>query len=171
MKRTLGVAVLAFIVGACADAPTSPRALLGTRVSLAASTTTTSERIDNSYKSFVPCANGGAGETVQVSGVLHVTEHLSTSTSGHRVLHMTFNPQGITGVGLVSGDTYHSAGVTQVVVRYRGGQPFSNTFTNNFLLIGPGPNNNLQVNELIHVTETPHLEVTARVIKIDILCR
>ena len=171
MKKYCAVAVLAVVVAACVDAPTSPRSLSGSEPSLAATATTTSERIDNSFLGHVPCANGGAGENVEFSGTLHVTEHRSISNSGHMVIHFTFNPQGITGVGLVTGDTYRSVGQTGLIVRWRAGQPFSNTYSNNFLVIGPGKGNNFLVHELIQVASNAHGDVTAEVVKIEILCK
>jgi hypothetical protein len=170
MKQVCAVLALVVALSACVDAPTAPRFLLGTAPSLAASSATTSQRLDNSHSGFVPCANGGAGENIQLTGVLHVTQHTTTSSSGKMVLHLTFNPQGTTGVGLVTGDTYRSTGVTGLIVHFRDGQPVSNTYVNNFLLIGPGRGNNLRVKELIHVASNANGELVSEVVQIDIGC-
>src|SRR5438093_1477433 len=61
---------------------------------------------------FIPCANGGLGESVTLAGDLHT---LITSTiNGNNIsgkLHG--QPQGISGTGSVTGDKYQGTGVTQ----------------------------------------------------------
>jgi hypothetical protein len=61
------------------------------------------DSIDINLAVFVPCANGGVGELVDLNGPLHI---LTTFTiNGNKVSGKThFQPQGISGVGLDSGD-------------------------------------------------------------------
>lgn len=119
---------------------------------------------------FVPCANGGAGETVLVEGTLHVQEHVTIN--GNRAnLKIHFQPQGAQGVGLVTGDVYHATGVTQE----QDSIPISNgafefTFINNFRLIGPGPDNNLQVHQTVHQTINANGVVTTIVDNTTVDC-
>ena len=52
---------------------------------------------------FVPCANGGAGELVHISGPVHVVIEETADGAGgfHMKEHVQF--QGISGVGLITG--------------------------------------------------------------------
>src|SRR5436189_1541651 len=62
---------------------------------------------------FIPCAAGGTGELVVLSGDLHVLARFTRSKSGgvHAAAH--FQPQGIGGVGQTTGEKYQATGVTQ----------------------------------------------------------
>src|SRR6184192_2552856 len=62
---------------------------------------------------FIPCAAGGAGELVVLSGDLHVLVRFTMSKSGgvHAAAH--FQPQGISGIGQTTGEKYQGTGVTQ----------------------------------------------------------
>jgi hypothetical protein len=98
----------------------------------------------------VPCANGGVGEDVLVSGFLHVliTATLDGSGSLHTTTH--FQPIGIAGTGLTTGDVYRATGITRDQANGLE-MPFETTFVNNFGLIGPGKGNNLLVHEVFHL--------------------
>ena len=111
----------------------------------------------------VPCANGGAGEDILITGDLHVL--ISFTINGNNISGKDhFQPQGATAVGLTTGDTYRAVGVSQG--RFKGslqnGQ-FNETFINNFRMIGPGPDNNFQVHQNIHVTINANGDLTAEV--------
>jgi hypothetical protein len=120
---------------------------------------------------FVPCAADGAGELVSISGDLHV---LMTSTiNGNNISgKVHFQPQGLKGTGLTTGDTYNATGVTQESFKssLQNGQ-FNDTFVNNFRLIGHGPNNNLLVHQTVHVTFNAKGVLTADVENSSIECR
>jgi hypothetical protein len=144
--------------------------LAGAAVSRAQATTvTTNEQIPFSLIAFVPCANDGAGEDVLVTGTLHVLSHVTIDAQGGLHVKQHFQPQGATGVGLTTGDTYHATGVTQEEFNFTGG--FTDTFINNFRWIGQGPDNNLLVHQTIHVTITPTGEVTSEVDNTSVECR
>ena len=70
------------------------------------------ETIDVDLAVFVACANQGAGEVVRLSGPLHT---LVTFTINGRTISGKnhFQPQGISGVGVDTGDSYRAVGVTQ----------------------------------------------------------
>ena len=126
------------------------------------------ERVPFATIAFVPCANGGAGELVLVEGRLHVliTE---TVNDNHVSFKTHFQPQGASGTGLTTGDTYRATGVTQEHVSI--GPNLTNTFINNFRIIGPGPDNNLLVHQTIHVTFNANGELTAEVVNTSVECR
>jgi hypothetical protein len=119
---------------------------------------------------LVPCANGGAGETVLVQGVLHIQDHITINNN--RVnLKTHVQPQVAKGVGLVTGDEYQANGVTQEqdsLPIINGAAEFS--FINNFRLIGQGPDNNLQVHQNIHVTINANGDVTTVVTNTSVDC-
>jgi hypothetical protein len=109
---------------------------------------------------FVPCANGGAGELVDLNGPLH---NLITATiNGNRVSgKVESQPQGISGVGETTGDRYQGTGVTQSNFQrsFINGQ-INLTFVNNFRFIGQGPGNNFLVHEDLHLTIDANGDVT-----------
>jgi hypothetical protein len=107
---------------------------------------------------FVPCANGGAGEDVALSGNLHDLFHITVNDNS---LHVKTHdqPQGISGTGLVTGDKYQATGVTQDEFNTSFGM--EETFINNFRIIGQGPGNNFLVHENFHVTVNANGTVTA----------
>jgi hypothetical protein len=76
----------------------------------------------------------------------------TTVNANHISADMHFQPQGISGVGSVSGDKYQGTGITRFsfqadVVSF----PFIETIVNNFKIIGQGPGNNFLVHENFHL--------------------
>jgi hypothetical protein len=132
---------------------------------------TTNDFVPFAQAVFVPCANGGAGETVLISGTLHVQNHI-TINDNRVSLKVHFQPQGGTGVGLTTGDSYQATGVTQEhdsLPLIDGAANF--TFVNNFKIIGTGPNNNLLVHQTVHVTIDANGFVTTVVDNLTVECR
>ena len=120
---------------------------------------------------FVPCANGGAGENVDLSGDLHVL--LTLTVNGNNFSGKThFQPQGISGVGAVTGAKYQATGVTQD----KFGGSFNNgvavlNFVNNFRIVGQGPGNNFVVHQNAHITINANGIQTATVDNQSIECK
>ena len=164
--------VTCFVIG-CSEAPTAPLAeeSLAAESGLSAGKAS-SMRVPFAQSFPVPCANGGAGEDVLVSGTLHIVSNFNIDNSGgvHGKIH--FQPQEATGLGLITGDTYQATGVTQQTMNVNaGGLPFTATFVNNFRLIAPGPGNNLQVHQTIHTTINENGVLTADVDNSSVECR
>lgn len=110
------------------------------------------DKSDISLTVFIPCAAGGAGETVDLSGSLHTL--ISSTFNGNNVsgyFHM--QPQGISGTGETTGTKYQATGVTQESFKssLQNGQA-NFTYVNNFRIIGQGPGNNYLVHETMHLT-------------------
>jgi hypothetical protein len=100
---------------------------------------------------FVPCAAGGAGEIVDLSGPLHTL--ISSTINGNNFSgKFHFQPQGISGIGETTGDKYQATGVTQQTFKasLQNGQ-LNLTFVNNFRIVGQGPGNNFLVHENLHI--------------------
>src|SRR5207249_8670102 len=85
---------------------------------------------------FVPCAAGGVGEVVDLSGPLHTL--ISFTINGNNVSgKFHFQPQGLSGTGETTGEKYQATGVTQESFKssLQNGQA-NDTFVNNFRIIG-----------------------------------
>ena len=156
-KSVLGV-LLTFVVGSFFFAGTaSAGVLLNAAESF--------EQVVN-----VPCANGGAGEDVLLTGFLHVliTGTLDASGSLHTTTH--FQPMGVAGTGETTGDVYRATGITRDEANGLD-VPFEATFVNNFRLIGPGKGNNFLVHETAHLTVNAQGEVTVLLENLSIECK
>ena len=120
---------------------------------------------------FVPCADGGAGELVELTGPLHTL--ITLTINGNHVSGFThFQPQGLSGTGQTTGDKYQATGVTQdhFSGSFTNGQ-FNETFVNNFRIIGQGPGNNFLVHENVHITVNANGVVTVLHDNFSIECR
>jgi len=110
---------------------------------------------------FVPCAAGGAGELVDLSGPLHTL--ITFTINGNNVSGTAhFQPQGLSGTGETTGDKYQATGVTKASSfkgSFQNGQ-FTQTYVNNFRIIGQGSGNNFLVHEVLHVTFNANGTVT-----------
>ena len=126
---------------------------------------------DISLQVFVPCAAGGAGEIVDLSGPLHVL--LSFTINGNNLSGVQhFQPQGISGTGETTGAKYQATGVTSTSVQLslQNGQA-SETFINRFDIIGQGPGNNFRVHETAHITFNANGTVTANFDDFSVECK
>ena len=120
---------------------------------------------------YVPCAAGGEGEWVFFSGTLHGVSVTTIDDRGvfHTELH--FQPQGIRGEGLTTGDSYQWTGATQASFNGQIGYETENTFISNYRLIGTGPSNNLLIHQTFHATVQPDGEVTIVVDDYTVECK
>ena len=126
---------------------------------------------DISLQVFVPCAAGGAGEIVDLSGPLHVL--LSFTINGNNVSGVQhFQPQGISGTGETTGAKYQATGVTSTTFQMslQNGQA-SETFINRFDIIGQGPGNNFRVHETAHITFNAGGTVTVNFDNFNVECK
>ena len=132
---------------------------------------TTNDFVPFAQVAFVPCANGGAGEPVLVSGTLHIQQHI-TINDNHATIKTHAQPQGATGVGLTTGDKYNANGVTQEEDGISLDVSASEfTFVNNFRIIGQSNDNNLLVHQTIHETINANGTVTTVVDNTSVECR
>jgi hypothetical protein len=168
MGKLLALAGLGLL--GCQALPTDAPPSRDIQPLLAATTTTTSTVSPISLGVFVSCALGGAGELVLVTGELHVVVHQSTSESGNTTAKVHFQPQGLAGAGVTSGDRFQATGVTQQTTTVSGNPPWNTTYVNNFRFIGQGPGNNYMVHQTYHVTVNPDGTVTALVDHLSVTC-
>jgi hypothetical protein len=165
--KLLGVAI-ALGVLACNQDPTNSEGLpdlpgIEARVVV-------NEMIQFVETNLVPCANGGAGEPVEVTGKLHVVLHETVDAAGG--IHQSFHLQdaGSSGVGLVTGTVYRRVGVTRETGSLTSSGTEEFTFINVFDFTAPGPGNNFQLHQVVHVTINQN-GVTSEVVKSTVECR
>jgi hypothetical protein len=110
------------------------------------------------------------GEAIHLSGTLLAQFTFTESSGGNVEIGFHFNPQGVTGVGLTSGATYHATGETlgTTTIKAKGG--ISDTFVNNFKIIGEGSAPNFLETDVMHLTVNANGVVTATVEKSMIRC-
>ena len=119
----------------------------------------------------IPCANGGAGESVTLTGDLHILT--SYAINGNVVRgRFHFQPQGISGYGSITGDHYQATGVTQGEFKasLQNGQVVI-SFVNNFRIIGEGRGNNFLVHENLHLTINANGDLTTVVDDVGADCK
>lgn len=119
---------------------------------------------------FVPCGNGGAGESISLAGSVHVVAHVGTNAKGGLVITQEFNPTGVTGTGQVSGASYRGTGDTTstFVTAQSGEQSF--TYVNNFMLVSADSASNLTVHQVLHETIEPDSTLTVTVDQTTVDC-
>jgi hypothetical protein len=149
LPLVLGSMVM-WLLAACQSEPIATDFSEREEPSFAAATQTQSSRFPIDLTFFVPCANGGLGELVALSGQLHDVFHLTLDGRGGFHVKTHSNPQGVSGVGLTTGTRYRGTGVTQERFNVKIGE--RNTFINNFRIVGRGPGNNFLVHENVHLT-------------------
>ncbi len=96
------------------SAPTLTMCLIAVAVSIAPADAAVqvNDKTNVNLTIFVPCAAGGAGEVVDLSGPLHTL--ISFTINGNTVSgYFHFQPQGISGTGETTGANYHGTGVTE----------------------------------------------------------
>ena len=145
-------------------------ALLGPNSALAAADSfTVSQKFPIDILVFVPCANGGAGELVELTGSLHETFHVTFDGRGGFHFSVIDNPQGISGIGFTTGDKYQGTGETRD--GFNGVVGFEETYVNNFKIIGQGPGNNFLVHETFHITVNANGTLTVFLDNFSVECK
>jgi hypothetical protein len=163
------VSMVGFLSIACGYEATDPDPARTAGPSLSATTLTESSVFPIDLVFFVPCANGGAGEDVALSGSLHDLFHVTTDGSGGVHVKSHDNPQGVLGTGLTTGQKYQGTGVTQNQFNLKVGE--QSTAINNFRIIGAGPGNNALVHDNFHVTVNANGVVTSFHDHFSVECR
>jgi len=132
---------------------------------------TSNDKVETDIAVSIPCANAGAGETIQLSGSLHIVFH--TTVNGNNFVSKShYQPQGISGVSELTGEKYQATGGTQEVFSgsFVNGK-FADTYTNNFRIVGQGTGNNYLVHETFHLTVNANGTVSTTFDKLSIDCK
>jgi hypothetical protein len=117
---------------------------------------------------FVPCANGGAGEVVTLTGSLHILATATFDAAGGVHGTLLFNPQGVSGVGSVSGARYRGTGET--VSTFSGNVGAASTLVNNFRIIGAAGAGSLQVHENVTVVVNANGTLSTSIDHVSVTC-
>jgi hypothetical protein len=150
---------------ACSESPMAPGGFSAIPEGFEAITEVTSQNVGFGGSLWVACANGGAGESVSLSGELRMkTQTFQNKKTGEVLVRLQSQPNGVTGVGSVTGDTYHGAGVAiEAEHRSPSSEAYNYMFIHNFLIIGEGPDNNFVLRTNVHQTLNANGEVTSTV--------
>ena len=161
MKRTLAIAQICLVAAVTMVALIAP----------AHAAVQFNDRTEIGLTVFVPCADGGAGEIVDLAGPLHTLA--SFTINGNNVSgYFHFQPQEIVGVGETTGVKYKATGVTQQSFKTAFLNSQANlTYVNNFRIIGQGPGNNYLVHETLHLTFNANGTITVVHDNFSIACQ
>jgi hypothetical protein len=110
-----------------------------------------------------------SGETVRLRGELLLISHFTEDSTGGFHAHFSLVPRDVTGVS-ESGVRYRAVGGQRFTFNVSGSETVTDTFTEQFLVISQGGDDNLLVRTTIHVTVTPEGEVTAFVDNFSSIC-
>ena len=157
----LGIAVG---VAACAESPSpvAPRAL-DQSPALSADVSSTQTTFPFNASLWVPCANGGAGEYVALSGEVVFSTHDVLDADGGTHEQKLMRPSGVSGVGATTGLSYRGTGMSFMSEGESAEGSTTYTYVNNFRIIGQGPGNNVLVHAVVHQTTNADGDVTAEV--------
>src|SRR5215471_45324 len=109
-------------------------------------------------------------EVVVLTGELHILITQEVDSDGGIHVKTHFQPQGISGLGTVTGVKYQGTGERQEHFNVRSSPAIEDTFVNNFRIIGQGPGNNLLVQTTSHITVDANGVVTANVVNASTEC-
>src|SRR5918994_841947 len=113
-----------------------------------ATTFTSNEKVPLDLVDTNPCT----GEPVHFTGELHILFHVTEDANGGLHVQSQFQPAGVSGTGLVSGEQYRGVGVTRDEAYLPPGELRETTFINRFYFVTTGPSDNMLATTTIHVT-------------------
>jgi hypothetical protein len=111
-----------------------------------------------------------APETVAFTGTYRSVVHYTLDGQGTAHFSAATQMHGVA-TGLLTGASYQFAGASSSsTVEAPGSLPYHNNFTNTFLLLSQGPQENLRMHVVLHVTVTPAGVMTAEVVQTRLDC-
>jgi hypothetical protein len=116
------------------------------------------------------CAGGRFGEIIVFQGEQHLVFNETSTANGHLNTKLHWNADDVTGVGQYTGFTYRATGVSQDHTITDADLPYTNTFINNYHVIGQGQATNADLHETVHVTVDADGNVTAWVTDYNFEC-
>ncbi len=175
MRAALPVAAVLFLLAGCDSArSTEPLARPAPTARADASSPTYTFFVPLQFSRWVPCANGGAGETVDLSGSLQQVFTLTTSSDG--IVHLLYhhNLVDVSGVGETTGEIYRYNGVANDAIELAIGGAVNVgetwTVTDNFQMVGQGSGTVFTLSVLWHVTVNPDGTLTSYIYSASIGC-
>ncbi len=153
-------------LAACAESPlpVAPLRVMDQNPTLAATVDGEEQTVTFHRTLFIACANEGAGEDVELSGLIQIFTVTTEDANGGVHVTSHVRPDGVVGVGETSGLNYRGTGGTFQAEGYSAaGDEKTYSFVNNFRIIGQGPSNNLLVHFTVHQTINANGELTSDV--------
>jgi hypothetical protein len=117
----------------------------------------------------VPCAAGGTGEDVHVTGEIHELFHVTLDGRGGFHLEFHQNGQGVRGTGLTTGDKYQVTGMFHNSINGKVG--VEETVANSLHFIGKGSASNFLLHQNLHITVNANGTVTASIDNTRVECK
>jgi len=125
-------------------------AFVALAVSVSAQAATTVQKI--TFDTTFPLCNG---DLIHLTGPLSISMTETATPSGGELIAFKANPQGVTGVDLVTGTVFHATGLTRDLVVNSPPGGSTETFVNQFHIQSTTGAQSYIVTELFHVTVTP----------------
>jgi hypothetical protein len=119
------------------------------------------------YDATFPLCNG---DLIHLSGPVLAVFTFNETPSGEILEASHFNPQGVTGVDLVTGTVFHATGVTRDLSVGSPDGASTETILNEFHVQSTDGAESFIVRQLIHVTFTANGTVTASFDEISVTC-
>jgi len=95
------------------------------------------------------------GDPIHISGTLLATSTETETPSGGLLFAFHFQPQGVTGVDLVTGTVFHATGLTRDLLVESPPGGTTETFINRFHIQATGGAESYITTDLFHITITP----------------
>lgn len=133
-----------------------------------AAPTTTILRVPLDISYFLPCANNGAGEIVNVSGTFMMVFHTSSDPTLGTHTTLVEVQQHVAGIGETTGDRYVSTFVN--FFNFNDSGALTSTQQVVFRITGPGPGNDALIRIVNHATVNPDGTITVAFDTITIEC-
>jgi hypothetical protein len=149
-------------------------AVMGTALALAAGMALAQASTDT-FNEKVPfnlvAENRCTGEPVRFTGNLLIVFHVTEDAKGGIHVQEHFQPQGVSGTGLESGEQYRAVGVTRRDLYIAPGEEVREfTIVSRFYLVSNGPSENMLVAATTHVTFNAKGEPTAELLRVRTKC-
>jgi hypothetical protein len=112
------------------------------------------------------------GEPIALSGNVRITFHVTSNPAGGVEMSFEGNPQGVSGVGTITGTSYRLASaVNRFNTHTTADGAFQGSWFMSFTLIGQGSVSDLFYRSLLHYTVNPNGTVTGYVSDESISCK
>lgn len=136
-----------------------------------AESTTINKQYPISTVKWLPCANGGVGEWVNVEGTIHELIHVTQDENGGLVFEDQINPQEMVGIGAETGDVYHVTGNEIFFYHSNPGMiPFEGNFQTTLHMVGLGTGADAWFRIHYHITINANGDFVTEVVQIEYVC-
>jgi hypothetical protein len=172
VRRALSRAALAFMISGCDSGLASEPSVEHSRTAeLAAARSRLRQVFPLDAPLINSCYNGGAGESIQLSGFVVVTFQTIETRSGAVISHAHVGTRGVHGVGLTSGIRYQALEHENDVARTSKDGTSHVQFLLVLRTIAPGPGNDELLTSRFHLVIAPDGSFHYIFDKTDHVCR